>query len=158
MGVCGLVNSVLNMKAAGYRAQIFARQIAWCTSLLLFLFLQQWSDGSHSIYWCSSWAIQISIFFILSGGSFVFHCLQVERPCSTQWPWLTNWLASQRSDSATLLNTTCWVLQWRRKKPDILTMSCQNYFVKQLWCLLRTAFIVSTWPVHDMDNIPFCGY
>ena len=41
---------------------------------------------------------------------------------------------------------------------DILTVSCQNYFVKQLWCLLRTAFIVSTWPVHDMDNIPFCGY
>ena len=83
--------SVLNIKTAGH------------TSLLLFLFLQLCSDGSHSICWYSKWAIQISVLLTVSRGSFSFHCPQAEMPHahSRQRPmtrsWLTNWPNNQWS-------------------------------------------------------------
>ena len=93
------VISVVNIKTANFCQ--FATE-----AHPLFLFLLQWSDGSHSIFWCSQLGNQNFSLFILSGGIFCFHCLQGEMPHSKRWRvtwsslinWLGNHLQSDRQD------------------------------------------------------------
>ena len=60
-------------KQPATRAQIFVDLPEKRTSLLSFLFVQPWPDRSFN------WTTKTSM-FILSGGTFFFHCPQVETP------------------------------------------------------------------------------
>ena len=52
-----LVTSVLHPRTVGY---LHPKNCHKSTSLLMLLFLQLWSDGSHSSHWCSSRGIKSS--------------------------------------------------------------------------------------------------
>ena len=66
------------------------RQAICCrsTALLLFSILQLWSDAHRILLMLQLGHTNYNL-FILSGGSFIFHCPQVEMPCSKLW--LTTW-------------------------------------------------------------------
>ena len=90
----------LNMKTAGY----LCPNLCWAIchqAHAFFIFCSSCSDGSHSICCYSKWAIKMSIFFIVSRGSFFFRCPQAEMPYGRQWSmtqsWLTNWPTNQWS-------------------------------------------------------------
>ena len=62
----------------------------------LSLILQLWSDGSHSIQWCSNWSIKTSVLSsVVEISSSIFH-RSVKTPFGKQWP--TSWLANGWSE------------------------------------------------------------